>query len=79
MWIYIARRLVWLPFLLLVVSALTFALFRIVPGDPVTVMLGARYDDAVAERLRRSLDLDKPLVTQYTTYVWKIVKPKIIW
>ncbi len=77
MWIYIARRLVWLPFLLLIVSAITFALFRIVPGDPVTVMLGARYDETVAERLRKSLDLDKPLVTQYTTYVWKIIKPKV--
>ena len=77
MWVYIARRLLWLPFLLFVISAITFALFRIVPGDPVTVMLGARYDEDVAERLRKSLDLDKPLVVQYSNYMWGVVRPEL--
>ena len=77
MWIYIARRLLWLPVLLFMVSAITFAMFRIVPGDPVTVMLGARYDERVAERLRKSLDLDKPIVVQYANYMWGVVKPKV--
>ena len=77
MWVYIARRLLWLPVLLFMVSAVTFAMFRVVPGDPVTVMLGARYDEKVAERLRKSLDLDKPIVVQYGDYMWGVVKPKI--
>ena len=44
MWIYIARRLLWLPFLLLAASLITFMLGRVAPGDPVQVMLGDRYD-----------------------------------
>ena len=52
-------------------------MFRIVPGDPVTVMLGARYNEEVAERLRKSLDLDKPVVVQYASYMWDVVRPKV--
>ena len=77
MWVYIARRLVWLPIMLFMVSAVTFALFRIVPGDPVTVMLGARYNEATAARLREALDLDKPFVVQYASYMWGVIRPKI--
>ena len=43
MWKYIARRLIWLPVLLLAASAVTFVLGTYGPGDPVQVMLGSRY------------------------------------
>ena len=72
MWIYIARRLLWLPFLLLAVSLVTFAMGRIVPGDPVQVMLGARYepDSQVTKNLEAQFGLDKPFAVQYVNYVW---------
>ena len=69
MWIYITRRLLWLPVLLLMVSAVTFALGTYGPGDPVRVMLGTKYDEATAERLRSSLGLDRPVIVQYADYV----------
>tara|TARA_B100000678_G_C18211304_1_gene503458 strand:- start:1145 stop:2074 length:930 start_codon:yes stop_codon:yes gene_type:complete len=69
MWKYITRRLLWLPVLLLMVSAVTFALGTYGPGDPVRVMLGAKYDEATAERLRSSLGLDRPVIVQYADYV----------
>ena len=76
MWIYIARRLLWLPFLLLAASMITFALGRVAPGDPVQVMLGARYDpdSEVTKNLRRQLGLDKTFVVQYTSYIWGVVR-----
>ena len=76
MWKYIARRLLWLPFLLLAASLITFAMGRIVPGDPVRVILGARYDpdSEVTKNLRRQFGLDKSLVAQYTDYVWGVVR-----
>ena len=70
MWIYIVRRLVWIPILLLFVSLVTFSLGRFGPGDPVVVMLGNRYDESTAERLRDELGLNRPFVVQYGDYMW---------
>jgi len=69
MWIYITRRLLWLPVLLLMVSAVTFVLGTYGPGDPVRVMLGTKYDEETADRLRSSLGLDRPVIVQYADYI----------
>ena len=37
---YIVRRLLWLPFILVIVSFITFILGRYGPGDPVELLLG---------------------------------------
>ena len=70
---YAARRLIWLPFLLLIVTFVTFALLRVGPGDPVQVWLGQHQNDEVRERLRAQLGLDDPLVVQYVRYVEGVV------
>ena len=77
MWVYIARRLLWLPVLLFLVSAITFALFRVVPGDPVVVMLGNRYTEERAERLRKVYGLDENVVIQYRDYMWGVIRPTV--
>ena len=74
MWVYIARRLIWLPVLLLAVSLVTFALGRFGPGDPVQVILGARYEEETADRLREQLGLNRPFFVQYGDYVWKAMR-----
>ena len=74
MWIYIARRLAWLPFLLFAVSAVTFALGRFGPGDPVVVMLGARYTEEAGNRVREQLGLNRNIVVQYGDYMWGFVR-----
>jgi peptide/nickel transport system permease protein len=70
MGVYITRRLLWLPVLLLIVSLIVFVMGRIAPGDPVQIMLGARYDPQVAANLREQLGLDRPLLVQYADYMW---------
>ena len=70
---YAARRLIWLPFLLIIVTFVTFALLRVGPGDPVQVWLGQHQNDEVRERLRAQLGLDDPLVVQYVRYVEGVV------
>ena len=72
MWVYIVRRLLWLPFLLFFVSITTFTLGRVAPGDPVQIMLGPRYNAEVAERLRESLGLNDPFHEQYLSYMWGV-------
>lgn len=57
------------------VSILSFALIRMVPGDPVTLMLGERggSPEAVAE-LRASLGLDRPLFEQYGLFISRALR-----
>ena len=76
MWLYITRRLLWLPFLLIAASLVTFTLGRFGPGDPVVVALGNRYepDSAAANNLRAQWGLDKPFAQQYLNYVWNALQ-----
>ena len=73
MGIYAARRLIWLPFLLLIVTFITFTLIRFGPGDPIEIWLGQYQDDETKQRIRQQLGLDDPLAIQYVRYVEGIV------
>lgn len=68
---YLVRRLLWLPFLLIAISLITYALGLYGPGDPVQVMLGQRTNPEVVTRLRHELGLDRPFFFQYADYLWK--------
>ncbi|WP_314407563.1 ABC transporter permease subunit [Pseudomonas kuykendallii] len=67
---FIARRLGLLIPTFFGVTLLTFALIRLIPGDPVEVMMGERRIDPQmhAEAMHR-LGLDKPLYAQYLDYI----------
>lgn len=55
------------------ITLITFAMVRLLPGDPVTVMLGEQgVTGAEADALRQQLGLDRPLVTQYFLYLGRI-------
>ena len=52
------------------VTLLTFALVRLVPGDPIEILVGERaIDPARHAELRTELGLDKPLLVQYGRYI----------
>ncbi len=52
------------------VTLLTFALIRLVPGDPVELLVGERgIDPARHAMLRAELGLDKPMLVQYGIYI----------
>ncbi|MFC2036909.1 ABC transporter permease [Chloroflexota bacterium] len=65
---HIGRRLALLLPALLGLSVLTFALLRLIPGDPVQVMLGERATAEQIERFRAEQGLDQPLPIQYLRY-----------
>ena len=69
---FIARRLMWAPFVLLAVSLATFALGRFGPGDPVEVLQGQHRDPVVVERIRHERGLDDPFFQQYGRYMWDV-------
>ncbi len=74
MGVYIARRLLWIPFLLLAVTSVTFTLGQYGPGDPVEVLLGQHYNPDVIERIRHQRGLDRPFHEQYASYIWNLLQ-----
>ena len=71
---YVARRLLWTPVLLLMVSFITFTLGRFGPGDPVQTMLGPRASPAAVTRIRQQYGLDDNIAVQYTRYIGGVVQ-----
>lgn len=68
---YITKRL--LLFFPVVIGVMTFVFFMIhlVPGDPVELMLGENAIDSDKERLRIALGIDRPIITQYFSFIIK--------
>lgn len=74
MLIYIARRALWVPVLLVIVSIFVFVMGHYGPGDPIEVALGQHYTKERAERLREQRGLDRPLPIQYVSYVREAIR-----
>lgn len=57
-------------------ATLAFVAFRIIPGDPVDVMLGpqAQVSDAVKDGIRRELGLDRPVFEQYGAFLGRLLR-----
>ena len=51
------------------VSVIVFALVHLVPGDPVRLALGTRFDQETYDTLRERAGLDLPLVQQFFTWL----------
>jgi ABC-type dipeptide/oligopeptide/nickel transport system permease component len=62
---YILKRLVIVLPTLIGASIVVFLLIHIIPGDPVTVMLGERATEAARQALIEKMGLDQPLPVQY--------------
>jgi peptide/nickel transport system permease protein len=71
---FILRRLVLSIPILLLVSIMVFSLIHLIPGDPVTVILGQEATPEAETALRRQLGLDRPLVVQYFVWLGKVVQ-----
>ncbi|CAN5268141.1 ABC transporter permease [soil metagenome] len=54
---------------LLGVSVLVFAIVHLVPGDPIQVALGTRFDPATYEALRERAGFNQPLPVQYVQWL----------
>ncbi|MFG2029227.1 ABC transporter permease [Streptomyces sp. NPDC048825] len=58
---------------LAVSSVLVFAFMAVLPGDPARVVLGTSASDTAVAQLRGEFGLDRPLVTQYLSWVHGLV------
>ena len=71
---YLVRRLATLPLMLLGISAVSFALLNLAPGDPAEIVLrqrnpGQMPSPAAVSAMRVELGLDTPLPAQYVRWM----------
>jgi peptide/nickel transport system permease protein len=71
---YLARRIALLLPTLLIISVATFALLRLIPGDPAQVMLGEHATAEQVTRFRADTGLDQPILVQYLGYVENLAR-----
>jgi peptide/nickel transport system permease protein len=65
---YVVRRIAQSIAVLVGVSVLVFAIMPLVPGDPVRLALGTRFDQATYDALIERAGLDLPLPVQYLNW-----------
>ncbi len=66
---YVVRRVLQLVPVLIVVSLALFLLLRVLPGDPTVAVLGEEATAQQRAQLRTELGLDRPVLSQYLSYV----------
>ena len=69
----IARTLLTIPMLFILLT-IVFVVVRVMPGDPVSAMLGGHAPQKVIDQKKEELGLNKPLIVQYGSYLWQIVR-----
>lgn len=70
----LTRRLLQLLPMLFFISLVAFLLVKLAPGDPVAAYITPRMAPEDIERIRQSLGLDKPLVTQYVLWLKNVLQ-----
>ncbi len=74
MFSFILKRLATLIPTLIGITLVAFGLIRLIPGDPIEVMMGERrLDPEVHAAMVKSLGLDQPLATQYFQYLGNLL------
>ncbi len=71
---YLARRILALLPVMAVVVTVVFLLIHLIPGDPVSVMLGPDATPAQVEATRQAMGLDRPLGEQLLKFYARVLR-----
>lgn len=74
MTVFIARRLLQMIPVLVLVLGFVFVIFRLVPGDPAMLILGANPDPEALAALQKKFGLDEPLLVQFLKWLGDAVR-----
>lgn len=75
MFVFAVRRILGIIPVLLIAVIVTFLANQMVPGDPIASLLSDRAGDEELEaRLRAAYGLDRPLIEQFFSYLWNILR-----
>ena len=72
---HIIRRLILVIPMLIGITLVTFGVSRLVPSDPLVVIVGEKALDHpdIVEAATRKWGLDRPVHEQYAIYVWNLL------
>ncbi len=70
----VAARLLQIVPTFLAIGVVVFVLARLLPGDPVSAMLGDRATEEAVIRLRAQMGLDEPLWTQFLLFARRVLQ-----
>ena len=71
---YTIRRLLSSIPVLFGILLVTFAIARMIPGDPCRAILGEKATEEVCERFIRDRGLDRPIYVQFVIYMTDVVQ-----
>jgi len=71
---YIFKRFLLILVTLFGIFTISFLLLYILPGDPVSTIVGQHADPETIAAIRAELNLDKPVYQQYLIYLTKVVQ-----
>ncbi len=71
---YIVKRLLISLLVVFIVSIFAFSLMQIMPGDPARLALGFEASEEDVQALREEMNLDKPILVQYTLWLQNMFK-----
>ncbi len=60
--------------MILILLTVVFIILRILPGNPVTAMLGPKAPPEVVKSMEAQLGLDKPIIVQFGDYLGNILR-----
>lgn len=69
---YVIRRLLQMVPITFGILTLVFSLIHLIPGDPALQIAGENARPEDVQQVRKALGLDKPLWTQYATYLGRV-------
>ena len=71
---YIVTRLLLAIPMIFIMLTLVFVVLRLMPGDPVSAMLGGHAPQAVIDQQKEALGLNKPIGIQYLDYLGQLAR-----
>lgn len=66
---YIMRRILTAIPIMIIVIFIIFLLLQVLPGNPITVMMGEKASPAVVERVSKEMGLDDPVMLRFFRYI----------
>lgn len=71
---FITKRLLLMIPTLFFVASVSFFLIHITPGDPVDLIAGQKATEVQKDEIRKSLNLDKPIIIQYQIFLTRLTE-----
>ncbi len=70
---FLVRRVLFGLLVLWIISVVVFVMFFVAPHDPARLLAGRQATASEIDAIRRNLGLNRPIIEQYGSWVWKLV------